>query len=85
MDNKVVRIAVRVYWVPPFFGTLITCWMIQRTKSIQLIAAAKEKPATIALRDWVSNSWVTRLTLDIGESDILGVILYVTKIFSLWK
>ena len=63
IERRVVRIAVRAYWVPPFLGTLTTWLMTHRTRSIQDIAAAKEKPATIALSDWVSSSCVTRLTV----------------------
>jgi len=51
MERRVVRIAVRLYWTPPFLGTRITCWMNQRTTSIHDMAAAKEKPATMELRD----------------------------------
>jgi hypothetical protein len=49
-ERREVRRAVRAYWAPPFLGTLIIWVMVQRTKSIQDIAAAKEKPPTMELR-----------------------------------
>src|SRR5210317_1266436 len=79
MERRVVSTAVSAYWAPPFLGTLITWLMMKRTTSIQDIAAANEKPATIAFNDWVSSSWVTRVTVLIA-SFIVSNILYPTKI-----
>jgi len=53
--------------------------MVQRTKSIQDIAAAKEKPPTMELRVWVWSSWVTRVTVWRAAADIVIVILYIGK------
>jgi hypothetical protein len=53
--------------------------MVQRTKSIQDIAAAKEKPPTMELRVWVWSSWVTRVTVWRAAADIVIVILYLGK------
>jgi hypothetical protein len=51
MERREVKTAVSAYWEPPFLGTL-TIWVTaQRTKSIQAMAAAKEKPPTMELRD----------------------------------
>jgi hypothetical protein len=47
-------------------------WVIdQRTKSIQDMAAAKEKPATMELRVWLWSSWVTRFTVGIIAADMV--------------
>jgi len=56
IEMRVVRIAVSAYWEPLFLGTFTIWVMIQRTRSIQDIAAAKEKPPTIELRVWVWSS-----------------------------
>src|SRR6056300_1025961 len=73
-ERREVRSAVSAYWEPPFLGTL-TIWVIdQRTKSIQDIAAAKEKPATMELRVWVWSSWETRFTVWIAAD----MVLYIT-------
>jgi hypothetical protein len=55
-ERREVRIAVSAYWAPPFLGTFTIWVMVQRTKSIHDMAAAKEKPPTIELRVWVWSS-----------------------------
>jgi len=75
-ERREVRSAVSAYWEPPFLGTL-TIWVItQRMKSIQDIAAAKEKPATMELRVWVWSSWVTRST--VLRALVTADIVYIT-------
>jgi hypothetical protein len=49
--------------------------MDQRTKSIQDIAAAKEKPATMELRVWEESSWETRLTVSMA-ADMVCYTMY---------
>jgi hypothetical protein len=55
MDIRVVARAVRKKYDPLVLGVLITWEMTQRTASIHAMADAKLKPATMALRDWVSS------------------------------
>ena len=54
--------------------TLTTWLTIHLTKSIQERAAAKEKPATMALRDWDSSSLVTRVTVSAATADIFFIL-----------
>jgi len=67
-----------MYWEPPFLGTLMILVMDQRTKSIQDMAAAKEKPPTMEFMVWFWSSWETRFTVCIA-ADIV-VIHYDRKI-----